>query len=66
MKRTHPADPRKFEQQWYRGQMRGWAGHWRRSKATAALLGKPVKEVAETALSLTISYRNAALKGGAK
>ncbi len=61
--RAKPADAREFERCWHRGQMRSWAGHWRRARATAAFLGKPVKEVAGTALSLAVSYRNAALKG---
>ena len=64
--RAKPADAREFERRWHRGQMRNWAGHWRRARATAAILGKPVKEVAATALALALNYRNAALKGGAR
>jgi len=60
--RATPVDAREFERRWHRGQMRGWAGHWRRARADAAILGKPVKEVAGTALSIAIIYRNAALK----
>jgi len=60
--RSYPADVREFERRWHRGQMRGWAGHWRRAKADAAVLGKPVKEVAKTALDLAVIYRNAAAR----
>ena len=60
--RAHPADPRDFERRWNRGQMRTWAGHWRQSRATAALLGRPVQEVAQTALNLALIYRNAAAR----
>ena len=46
-----------FTVKWYRAQMRVWAGHWRESKSTAAILLKSEKEVAETSLALAISYR---------
>lgn len=55
-------DPTLTEAQWSRGQMRSWAGYWRKRYALAALLGKSVKEVADTHLSLAKSYRNDALK----
>ena len=56
--RNHPADVADFEQRWHRAQMRNWAGHWRDSRAAAAMLGKPVEEVAAVNLSLAIAYRN--------
>lgn len=48
--------------QWYRGQMRNWAGFWRARKLVAAMVGKPVDEMAETYISLAKTYRNEALK----
>jgi hypothetical protein len=45
------------EWKWWHGQMRGWAWHWRNRKVAAAMLGKSVKEVSETYLSLAKNYR---------
>lgn len=56
--RHQPADVADFERRWHLAQMRGWAWRWRESRADAAMLGKPVAEVAEVALSLALSYRN--------
>ncbi len=46
------------EQRWYRAQMRSWAGHWRIRRETAALLAKPVSEIAETNLYFAKMYRD--------
>lgn len=46
-----------FMAKWYRAQMRCWAGHWRQTRSVAAILGKGQVVVAETYLSLAISYR---------
>lgn len=50
------------EARWNRGQMRGHAGYWRHRHEIAAILGKPVEEVASTAIYLATVYRNDALK----
>jgi len=61
--RSNPADVREFERRWSRGQMRGWAGHWRRAKLEAAAIGRPAGEVERATLHLAIGYRNAAQEG---
>jgi hypothetical protein len=61
--------PSLTEAKWHRGQMRGYAGFWRRRHEIAALVGDTVGRVAETKLSLAKIYRDSALKlerGGAK
>jgi hypothetical protein len=58
----HAKDPTLTEAQWHRGQMRSWAGFWRRRYAIAARLGKSVAEVGDTHLSLAKTYRDHSLK----
>lgn len=61
-------DPRLTEAQWHRGQMRGYAGYWRRRFELAALLGIAVEQFMGTDLALAKIYRDSALKleGGAR
>ena len=59
-------DPSLTEAEFYRGQMRGWAGNWRRRNEIAALLGKPVAEIAATDLGLAKMYRDYALRSEGK
>jgi hypothetical protein len=54
--------PHITEAQWYRGQMRSWAGYWRERHLIAAMLGKSVQEVTETYIALAKTYRDGALK----
>lgn len=55
----HSARPRaERERRWHRAHMRGWAGFWRRAAETAALLGRPLQEVAGTDLAIAKSYRD--------
>lgn len=55
-------DPKLTEAKWHRGQMRGYAGYWRRRFEIAALLGIPVANFAGTDLSLAKLYRDHALR----
>lgn len=63
-------NPNLTEAQWHRGQMRGYAGFWRRRHEIAALLGCDLTEAVDTHLYLARLYRDHALrlkaKGGAK
>lgn len=52
-----PAD---FDWRWHRSQMRGWAQHWRNSRVHAGNLNNPPEEMAETAISLAVYYRDRA------
>ena len=58
LQRNRPADAADFERRWHRAQMRGWAGHWRESRVEAAMLRKPVEEVAALNLRLALVYRD--------
>jgi len=40
--------------------MRQWAGNWRLSRQQAAAVGKPVEEVAHTAVKFAALYRDSA------
>lgn len=60
LQRHRPADAGDFERRWHRAQMRGWAGHWRESRVEAAMLGKPVEDVAALNLRHALVYRDAA------
>jgi hypothetical protein len=58
-KRHYPGVP---EWKWWHGQMRSWAYSWRDRNATAALLGRPAADLAETYLYLAKTYRATFLK----
>jgi hypothetical protein len=55
-------DPKLTEAKWHRGQMRGYAGFWRRRRDIAALTGCSVESVSETDLFLAKLYRDHAIK----
>lgn len=57
-----PASLDAFHRRWMRGQMRVWAGYWRRRMLIATLLGKPEAEVQDLYLSLARNYRDHSLK----
>lgn len=55
-------DPNLTEAKWHRGQMRDYAGFWRRRHEIAALTGTLAAEVARINLSLAKIYRDHSLK----
>ena len=57
---ARPENVEEFIRRWYRAQMRQWAGNWRLSRQQAAALGKPVEEVANTAVKFAALYRDSA------
>jgi len=54
--------PQLTEAQWHRGQMRSWAGFWRKRQVIAALVGDTVGNTAKTDLDLAKIYRDEALR----
>jgi hypothetical protein len=65
LKACQSRNPKLTSAEWYRAQMREWAGLWRGRRWIAAILGKPVEEVAKTYLGLAKSYREESLKRAA-
>jgi len=57
---ARPQNVEEFIRRWYRAQMRQWAGNWRLSRQQAAAVGKPVEEVAHTAVKFAALYRDSA------
>jgi len=54
--------PQLTEAQWHRGQMRAWAGFWRKRQVIAARVGGTVGNTARTDLTLAKIYRDQALR----